>query len=55
MGVVMVTSDMLELIGLSDRIIVFYAGEVFDAFSAEAATEERIMAASSGTRGGEGN
>jgi len=51
MGVLMVTSDMLELIGLSDRIAVFYNGEVFDEFSAEEATEERIMASCSGTRG----
>jgi ribose transport system ATP-binding protein len=47
-AIIMLTSDMMELIGLSDRIVVFYEGRLTDEFPAAEATEERIMAAFSG-------
>lgn len=48
MAIVLLTSDMVELIGLSDRIVVFYEGEIVDEFMREEATEQRIMQAASG-------
>ena len=42
-AVIMVSSDMPELLGVCDRIIVFRAGEISAVFSSEEATEEKIM------------
>ena len=47
-SIIMVTSDMLELLNISDRIIVFYEGSVSAEYPGEVATEEIIMAAASG-------
>jgi ribose transport system ATP-binding protein len=49
-AVLMLTSDMMELIGLSDRIVVFYEGRLVGEVSSEEATEERVMAAFSGEK-----
>lgn len=46
-GIVMLTSDMMELIGLSDRILVFYEGRITGEFARKEATEEKIMRAAS--------
>ncbi|MBO8435700.1 MAG: sugar ABC transporter ATP-binding protein [Spirochaetes bacterium] len=42
-SVVLFTSDMLELIGLSDEIYVMYEGQISGHISGEEATEEKIM------------
>ncbi len=42
-GIVMLTSDMMELIGLSDRVLVFYEGRISGELRRGEATEERIM------------
>ena len=47
-GILMFTSDMMELIGLSDRIMVFYEGEIAAEFDRKDATEEKIMRSASG-------
>lgn len=47
-GIVMLTSDMMELIGLSDRVLVFYEGKISSEFSRNEITEEKIMRAASG-------
>lgn len=47
-GVLIATGDMLELIGLSDRIYVMYEGAVTGEISGAEATEEQLMALSSG-------
>jgi len=47
-GILMLTSDMVELIGLSDRILVFYEGRIVRELARGEATEERIMKAASG-------
>ncbi|MCL5677158.1 MAG: sugar ABC transporter ATP-binding protein [Firmicutes bacterium] len=47
-GVLIATGDMLELIGLSDRIYVMYEGAVAGEVRGEEASEERLMALSSG-------
>ena len=48
MGIVMITSDMMELIGLSDRILIFYEGKIQRELTRAEATEEKIMRAASG-------
>ena len=42
-SVVIFTSDMLELIGLSDEIYIMYEGKISGHISGKEATEERIM------------
>lgn len=50
-AILVLTSDMLELIGLSDRIYVMYEGRIVGSVPGPEATEERLMLLSSG--GGE--
>ena len=47
-GIIMLTSDMVELIGLSDRTLVFYEGKIVRELSRSETTEERVMKAASG-------
>jgi len=47
-SIVMVTSDMLELLNMSDRISVFYEGRIIAEYPGRRATEEIVMAAASG-------
>ncbi|MEI6156808.1 MAG: ATP-binding cassette domain-containing protein [Atribacterota bacterium] len=47
-SILMVTSDMIELLRIPDRILVFYDGTVSGEFIRSDATEESIMAAASG-------
>lgn len=53
-AVVILTSDMLELMGLSDRILMFYEGGITAEICRGDATEERLMQAASGIRIGGG-
>ena len=48
MAIVMVSGELLELIGLSHRILVMYRGAVAADLPAESATEESIMRAAAG-------
>lgn len=52
-SVVIFTSDMLELIGLSDEIYVMYEGQISGHISGEEATEEKIMQLSARKGGNE--
>jgi ribose transport system ATP-binding protein len=47
-GIVMVTSDMLELLGLCDRLLVMYRGRIVSELHGKDATEEQIMRAAVG-------
>lgn len=47
-SIVMVSSDMLELIGMSDRILVMRDGRIVTELSAGAASEEAVMRAAAG-------
>ena len=47
-GIVMLTSDMVELIGLSDRTLVLYEGRIVRELSRAEITEEKVMKAASG-------
>lgn len=50
-SILLFTSDMLELIGLSDRIFVMYEGRISGSIDANEATEEKIMMLSTNTAG----
>jgi len=47
-GVVMASSDLPELLGMSDRILVFHEGRIAGEISREEATEEKIMQLATG-------
>ena len=47
-AIVVVLSDMIELLGLCDRIAVMYEGRVTRAFENREVSEEKIMLAASG-------
>jgi ribose transport system ATP-binding protein len=47
-AVVLVASDLMELIGLSDRILIFSRGRIVDEVRGEEATEERIVGSAVG-------
>lgn len=53
-AVVILTSDMLELMGLSDRILIFYEGKITAEIPRQEASEELLMQAASGIRKGGG-
>ena len=47
-GVIMVSSEMPELIGMSDRIIVMHQGSVSGELTKEEVSQERILEMASG-------
>jgi len=47
-AIVMVSSEMPEILGMSDRILVMHEGRITGAFTREAATQEAIMASAAG-------
>jgi ABC-type sugar transport system ATPase subunit len=49
-SVLLFTSDMMELIGLCDRILVFYEGRIVKELKREEVSEEKIMHAASGIK-----
>ena len=51
-AILLLTSDMMELIGLSDQIYVFYEGKITAEYSRGNASKEEIMAAASGIYSG---
>ena len=42
-AIVMVSSDLLEVLGMSDRIVVMYRGRIAAELTGASATEEEIM------------
>jgi len=42
-SVIMITSEMPELLGMSDRILVMCEGKVAGIIDAESATQEQVM------------
>ena len=42
-AIIMISSEMLEVLGMSDRIMVMRAGRITGEFSAGEATQERIL------------
>ncbi len=47
-AVILVASDLMELIGLSDRILIFSQGRIVDEVAGSEATEERIVGSATG-------
>jgi len=48
LAIVLVSSELLEVLGLSDRIMVLHEGRITGEFSRDEATAERIMACATG-------
>jgi ribose transport system ATP-binding protein len=48
-GVIMISSDLPEVLGMSDRVLVMHKGHLTGEFSRAEATQERIMQAATGT------
>ena len=42
-AIIMISSEMLEVLGMSDRILVMRGGQITGEFSADEATQERIL------------
>jgi len=49
MGILLLSRDLMELLGLCDRLLVVYKGTIVNEFSGDEATEEKCMAAAIGT------
>lgn len=43
MSIVMISSEMPEVLGMSDRILVMYNGSITGEFDGDEATQEKIM------------
>jgi ribose transport system ATP-binding protein len=48
MGIIMISSELPEILGMSDRIVVMHEGSVAAILDRAEATQERIMAYASG-------
>lgn len=53
MAIIMISSEMQELLGMADRIMVMHEGEVMGELKKEEATQEKILELASGIREGE--
>ncbi len=51
MAIIMISSEMPELLGMADRIIVMHEGEVMGELSKDEANQEKILTLASGIRG----
>ena len=47
-GVVLISSDLPELVGLSDRIVILHRGRVLGELAGGACTEEKVLLAANG-------
>lgn len=54
-AVLFYSTEIPELLGLCDRILVMYGGEIVDSFSGAEATEEKVMAAAVGRQAAHGS
>jgi ABC-type sugar transport system ATPase subunit len=48
LAIVLVSSELPEVLGLSDRILVLHRGKIAAEFTRESATAEKVMAAATG-------
>ena len=51
-GILLISNEIEEILGLSHRVLVMRAGRVVGEFAGEAMTEEAILAAAFGARQG---
>lgn len=49
-GILMLSTELLELIGACDRILVMYRGRIIDAFDAAATSDDELLASITGAR-----
>ena len=49
-SIIMISSDMEEILGVSDRIIVLYEGEVVGEITKDKFTQENILTLASGLK-----
>lgn len=49
-GILIVSSDMIEIIGISDRVLVMFEGKITAEIPAEKVSEEKIMVAATATK-----
>ncbi|HEY8890487.1 MAG TPA: sugar ABC transporter ATP-binding protein [Clostridium sp.] len=52
-AIIMISSEMPEVIGMSDRVIVLYEGEITGEFRRDEISQEKIMACAAGHKKGE--
>ena len=50
-GIIMISSELPELLGMSDRILVMRGGRIQDEFDATVATQEKLLSAALGLSG----
>ena len=55
MSIIMISSELPEVLGMSDRLYVMSEGEITGELTAEEATEEKVMAMAVKSEGGYGN
>ena len=48
-GILMISSELPEVLAMSDRVLVMHEGRLTGEFSREEATEEKVMMAATGT------
>jgi rhamnose transport system ATP-binding protein len=48
MAIVLISSELLEILGMADRIVVLREGQIAAEFGGNDASQERIMAAATG-------
>jgi ABC-type sugar transport system ATPase subunit len=48
LGIIMISSDLPEVLAMSDRILVFHEGRITGEFDNAGATQERVMYAATG-------
>jgi putative multiple sugar transport system ATP-binding protein len=49
MSIVMISSELLEILGMSDRLYVMSEGSIVGEISAAEATEQKVMEIATGT------
>ena len=54
LGIILISSDLPEVLAMSDRIVVLHEGRVTAEISRDEATEERVMFAATGTQASDG-
>jgi ABC-type sugar transport system ATPase subunit len=51
MGILMISSELPEVLGVSDRILVMHEGRITAQFTRDTATQDAIMLAATGAAG----
>jgi ABC-type sugar transport system ATPase subunit len=49
MGIIMISSELPEILGMSDRIVVMHGGAVSGVLSRDEATQEKVLALALGS------